>query len=233
MKALYITIDFLVVLFPALFSFHHKIKFYPYWKTYAIGSSIVAVFFILWDIMFTSQGVWSFNRDYILGIYFINLPIEEILFFFCIPFSCLFTFFCFEKFFHYSWSRKFQKSLCIVFAGLLVITGVLAYEKSYTSFTFISTAFVLLYTIFWNRSTWFGQFMLAYLVLLIPFFVVNGVLTGTGIDNEVVRYNPSGIIGVRVLTIPVEDFIYGFELQLLNVLVFKKLVRKMNISSIL
>jgi lycopene cyclase domain-containing protein len=38
----------------------------------------------------------------------------------------------------------------------------------------------------------------------------NGILTGRG----VVRYNPSAILGVRVVFAPVEDLVFGFALVL-------------------
>ena len=52
--------------------------------------------------------------------------------------------------------------------------------------------------------------------------VVNGILTGTGINEEVVWYNAEHFMGFRLLTVPVEDFFYGFLLILLNVIVFEK-----------
>jgi lycopene cyclase domain-containing protein len=58
--------------------------------------------------------------------------------------------------------------------------------------------------------------------MLIPFFIVNGILTGTGINEEVVWYNDEENLGIRLLTIPVEDIFYAFSLILLNLLLFKK-----------
>jgi lycopene cyclase domain-containing protein len=59
--------------------------------------------------------------------------------------------------------------------------------------------------------------------MLIPFFIVNGILTGTGIENEVVWYNNDENLGIRMLTIPIEDSVFAFSLILLNLLLFKKL----------
>jgi len=68
-----------------------------------------------------------------------------------------------------------------------------------------------------------SSFYLTFLVMLIPFFIVNGILTGTGIENEVVWYNNDENLGIRMLTIPVEDSVFAFSLILLNLLLFKKL----------
>jgi lycopene cyclase domain-containing protein len=62
-----------------------------------------------------------------------------------------------------------------------------------------------------------------YLLLLIPFFIVNGILTGTGLEEPVVWYNDEENLGIRLLTIPVEDVVYGFELFLLTVFFFEKI----------
>jgi lycopene cyclase domain-containing protein len=64
--------------------------------------------------------------------------------------------------------------------------------------------------------------MKIYLFLLIPFFIVNGILTGTGLEAPIVWYNNQENLGVRLLTIPIEDTFYGFELIVLNVFFYEK-----------
>ncbi len=80
---------------------------------------------------------------------------------------------------------------------------------------------VCLYLKFVARVDWFGKVTLVYGILLIPFFVVNGILTGTGIEDAVVKYNHAENLNIRILTIPIEDAFYGFELILLNIYLFK------------
>jgi lycopene cyclase domain-containing protein len=63
--------------------------------------------------------------------------------------------------------------------------------------------------------------VLAYLVILLPFFIVNGILTGTGLEEPVVWYNDNENMGVRLFTIPVEDTIYGFLLIGLNITLYE------------
>ena len=54
-------------------------------------------------------------------------------------------------------------------------------------------------------------------VSLIPFLLVNGILTGS-FNNPVVLYNSSAIINVRLLNIPLEDFFYCFSMLALTLL---------------
>ena len=62
--------------------------------------------------------------------------------------------------------------------------------------------------------------------MLIPFFIVNGILTGSFIENEVVWYNNTENLNIRLFTIPIEDTIYAFTLILLNLFVVESLEAK-------
>ena len=234
MKFLYFFVDFFTVIVPVIFSFHPKIKFYKNWKQFAIAAVSVGIFFIIWDSIFTNYGVWNFNPRYISGVYFLNLPIEEILFFICIPFSCVFTYYSLDKFYNLRWNPNKEKVFCIVFSILLLATGFMFLDKLYTSVTFISTAIVSLISKFVFKIDWFGKAISVYTLLLIPFLIVNGILTGTGLEEPVVIYNKTENLGIRILTIPVEDVFYGFELFVLNLFIFLKLSknpsRKENVS---
>lgn len=221
MKNLYLLINFFTVIVPFLFSFHPKLNFYKRWKAFFLSNSIVAVIFILWDVVFTKMGVWGFNPDYVTGIYFINLPIEEILFFICIPYACVFTYHCLTLFFKLNRLAEAEFPLIILLATLLYSLGILFYNHLYTSITFISLATLLLVLKFDVKVNWLGKLLSIYPILLIPFFIVNGILTGTGLENPVVWYNNTENLNFRLLTIPVEDIFYGFELILLNIFLFE------------
>src|ERR1700761_1345965 len=90
----YLLIDLLTLLFPLLLSFDKKVAFYKTWKYLWRGVLLTGIFFIVWDVLFTRLGVWSFNDAYILGIRIGGLPIEEWLFFIVVPYACAFIYSC-------------------------------------------------------------------------------------------------------------------------------------------
>ncbi len=226
MKSLYFLVDFLTVIIPFVFSFHPKIKFNKTWNSFFIAVIPVAIFFIFWDIVFTTLEVWHFNSRYLSGIYFFNLPLEEILFFICIPYSCVFTFYCLDKFYNLKWNPKAEKLFFTFFCLILLLIGLVYYNRIYTSVTLISTALISIILKFILKVDWLGKAVSVYAVLLIPFLIVNGILTGTGLPEAVVKYNNSENLNIRILTIPVEDIFYGFELFILNLSIYIPLVKR-------
>jgi lycopene cyclase domain-containing protein len=67
------------------------------------------------------------------------------------------------------------------------------------------------------------------MILLIPFFISNGILTGIHfykyalintsdieITEAIVRYNNNFNLGIRIWSVPIEDFFYGLAMVLLT-----------------
>ena len=214
---LYLTVNMATVLVPLAASFHPKIRFSSELKYFMPANFITAAFFLAWDGWFTHHGVWSFNPVYTTGIYVLNLPLEEVLFFLCIPYSCMFTFHALHVLLKEKLpvlnAAKVTPVLAAALAGLAFLSG----GRVYTMVTFLLLSFFLVVHQYVLKSAWLGRFYFVYALLLIPFLVVNGVLTGTGLDAPVVTYNDAENLGIRLLTIPIEDIFYGMLLVLLNV----------------
>jgi lycopene cyclase domain-containing protein len=69
------------------------------------------------------------------------------------------------------------------------------------------------------RQRLFWMFWLAVTVLM---FIVNGYLTW----RPIVIYNEAKMLGVRLFTIPLEDFFFGFSLIGLNLIIWEYFKRK-------
>lgn len=181
-----------------------------------------AVLYIIWDSIFTNRGIWSFNEAYITGIHFYDLPLEEILFFFVVPYCCFFIYECIRCYFpaikNGGWAKRFLQVIAVV----LLITGFVFYKKDYTAYTFILLGVcLLLFFLFGKYFATFNSavFLVSYAVILIPFLIVNGFLTAI----PVVLYNDAENLGIRIYTIPFEDVFYGMLLIFLNIVIFEKL----------
>lgn len=218
----YLAINFFTIIICFIFSFHPKIKFHRHFKAFFSASVIVAIFFIAWDVWFTANGVWWFNDKYLIGQRLFGLPVEELLFFICIPFSCVFTYFCLDKFFKLDWKPSVEKIFVIFSIIACLVLALIFNEKIYSFVTFLTTAISLAVLYFVLKVSWIGKASFIYLILMPGFLAVNGILTGTGLDSPIVNYNPKDFIGFRILTIPVEDTVYGYEMILWNLFFFLK-----------
>lgn len=177
-----------------------------------------ALFYIGWDMWFTYQGVWSFNPSYISGLHLGNLPLEEVLFFFIVPYCCVFIYECIRCYFPQVNNRLMPlgRKVFIILAFSCFVLGVFAIDKYYTGYTFLllSLFMALIYLApRFFRGFDMVSFLVSYLVVLIPFLVVNGFLTAI----PVVLYEDLENLGIRLYSIPVEDVFYGMLLVMMNV----------------
>lgn len=226
-KFYYITLDVLSFLIPFLFSFETKrMHFIRHYNSLFKAIIIIGLFFVAWDIYFAYTGIWSFNPRYLLGFNMVYLPIEEWLFFILIPYSSVFI--------HYSIVYFFPKlSLAITHtARLNVVLFLIAFlvfvfnlNKIYTAASFGLFSLLMLLQIIFKWS-FLRVFYISFMIILIPFLLVNSALTGLFTPEAVVMYDDSENLGIRIGRIPIEDFFYCFSLIYSIVLLFEKLKKK-------
>ncbi len=197
-----------------LFSFDKKVAFYQYFKPLLIAILLTGLLFIPWDILFTKHEIWGFNKEYLLGYYLFKLPIEEWLFFITVPYSCTFI--------HYVLKTKIQNKIPLktamtswyVLAGIILTIGFLNMSQQYTSIAFILCGISIIAVNYYDPA-FMKDYLLTYIFCLIPFFIVNSILTGSFTEKPIVWYNNNHIFGIRLGTIPIEDSIYNMLLLLL------------------
>lgn len=212
---LYLYILFFSVILPFLWSFEGKMV--SYYKSFAplfLGTLIVGGFFIIWDIIFTHYGIWGFNSTYLSGIYLFNLPLGEWLFFVIIPFCSIFIYRVFNYFRKSPVLENNHQYISYFLIGFSLVIAVIYSDRWYTLLTFIFLAILIYIHVKVLKTKWMGRFYVSYLFVLIPFFMVNGILTGSFINDQVVWYNNAENMGIRIGTIPFEDAFYGMVLIL-------------------
>lgn len=203
-------------------------NFSQYWKAVFLSIIIVAVPFIIWDVIFTQNGIWGFNPTYYLGITIFGLPFEEILFFIFIPYASVFTHFAFVYFFeNMKLSDKMTRSINVFLFMVSVVVIFYGFPKAYTTVVFSIFALLQVYALI-SKDSILKIFYITFLLILIPFFVVNGLLTGSFIPEAVVWYNNNENLGIRIGTIPIEDVFYAFSMLYMSLILIEKFKPKFN-----
>jgi lycopene cyclase domain-containing protein len=214
--SLYLLLNILTIAIPLLLSFDKKVHFYTYWRYFFPAMIITLAVFIIWDVMFTRHGVWGFNERYLTGINLFGLPLEEYLFFITVPYASVFTLYVMAEYFPSIRLRDGQILLVsLVLIAFLLVMAALHMNRAYTAVNFIFSALIVGWVCFTSRKS-LSQFYISYLVILFPFGLVNGILTGSFIEEPVVWYNDRENLGIRLGTIPLEDIFYGMSLILMN-----------------
>ncbi len=210
----YLLLDFFSVIFPLALSFDKKVAFYKLWKYLLPAIIINSVLFMLWDMYFTEHGVWSFNPKYITGIYVFNLPVEEVLFFVVVPYSCAFIYECLNTYVGKEIVTK-PKLVTIIVLVLSLASCILFYNKIYTVVNAGICFIVVFIAAFFYKFNQPGRFYFSFFVALIPFLIFDGFITGL----PIVHYNGNENMGIRFFSIPLEDFFYCLSMLLNTVLI--------------
>jgi lycopene cyclase domain-containing protein len=218
---LYLALNIGSISVPFLFSFDKRVGFYHKWKFLFPALIITATFFIIWDFWFTEIGIWKFNYEYVTGLNLVNLPVEEWMFFLFIPYACVFIHESLKYYLPKAPLENYGKQIALVLAAVLLVTAYIHSDRMYTVTTFTLLGLFLLLNVFAFRSWFLGRFFFTYLISLIPFAVVNGILT----SMPVLIYNDSENLGIRLGTIPLEDCFYSMLMLLINITIFEHLMR--------
>ncbi|WP_028972851.1 lycopene cyclase domain-containing protein [Spirochaeta cellobiosiphila] len=206
--SLYIILNIIILGSTLIFSFDKRVSFYKVWPKMGLIYLTVSVFFIVWDMWATHQGHWSFNPRY-TGVKIGNLPLGEILFFISVPYSCMFLWEIVNYFFPKTHNRKKSKSIVVTVIVMLLfaVAAIVFWQYEYTRTVCIVAIPLPLLLYFYYPYPLVDTRSIVYCgAITVAFVITNGILTGL----PVVNYGEGHYLGLRVLTIPVEDFVYNF-----------------------
>jgi lycopene cyclase domain-containing protein len=220
--SLYLLLDLAAVAGPIALSFDRRVRYVNQWPAALAAALLTAVPFVAWDWYMTMHGAWSFNPRHVLAPRVLSLPLEEILFFVVVPFSCLFLY---EVLGAYVGDREARPRRLpwLGAAALCAGLSVAAWPRLYTSTILAASAlFLAAAGAAAPRVLARQRFWLAILISYGPFLLMNGVLTAV----PVVLYAPAAILGARLYTIPVEDFLYSFAMLGTALVLFSAMRRR-------
>ena len=176
--------------------------------------------FILLNIRLLETGIISFNYNYLTGKNILSLPIEEWLF------LLLISLFSFSVYILVNVNlANFEKPnlFLAISVILLLVFGFEAWfsrEKLVPFFIFFLLTIYFGYTIFRNRfKLHLSKFYVSYGIAVVPFFLFKGILYSL----PVILYNNEHILGIRLFSVPIEEFGFFFLLMLINITIFEYL----------
>lgn len=176
--------------------------------------------FILLNIRLLETGIISFNSNYLTGKNLLNLPIEEWLF------LLLISLFSFSVYILVNVNfANFEKPnlFLAISVILLLVFGFEAWysrQKLVPFFIFFLLTIYFGYTIFRNRfKMHLSKFYVSYGIAVVPFFLFKGILY----TLPVILYNDEHILGIRLFSVPIEEFGFFFLLMLINITIFEYL----------
>lgn len=224
MQPIYLYLILFTPFFPILLSFDKKVHYVAKWKWSLLAAVIVAIPYLIWDELFTQNLFWGFNPDYLTGIYIGELPIEEVSFFIVVPFACTFIHECVKYYFRKVNLSVFNFVFWMVIFAYAILVGEAGMGGWYTTIA-IGLGLILIIYLFIQREK-YPYIPLAFLFSMLPFLLVNGILTGSFLDDPIVWYNEAQFSSLRMFTIPFEDVIYGFGLIVLNIILVEWFLKK-------
>ena len=219
MKFEYLLFNLIVIAGPVGLQFNRQIKQISQWRVKLRTNTIVMIPYIIWDALVTGSH-WQFNAAYTFDFRLLGLPIEEWLFFFTVPFGCLLVWETLPETRLSTQLRPLRHIRTVLYATLPIGIAVFSTGRQYTGlvlccFGLVGLADTLLKThLLLRPKTYLYLAIVAGLIL-----VFNGYLTA----RPVVLYGEAYQSGYRILTIPIEDFGYGFTLMLFNTMIYETL----------
>jgi lycopene cyclase domain-containing protein len=222
LKSEYLLFNIIVISGPLLFGSMRSFYFLDRVKFTILPILIPAILFLIWDSTVTFSH-WHFNEKYVLGITIFNLPIEEILFFITVPFACLFTWEMIirrtnEK--ELVWINKIRPYLYFIIPmGIwFFISG-----RHYTGLAVSFLGLAILLDQVLNTNLLLKRRFYLYLLFILFFTLIfNGYLTW----RPVVTYGVDYQLDFRIITIPIEDFVYGTALIFMNTSIYQKIISR-------
>ena len=221
----YLILNVFIIFVTFLLFLFNFINLRKYYLAFLISISSIGIIFIIWDYFSTQSKIWSFNNDFITNIKIIGLPFEEILFFITVPFSCIVIY----EIFNAKIKEKvlnLDTNVFYIMISILILFSLIFFQKNYTRNVLFSVAISIMLILLLNRKIFLSaNYWRSIIFCYLPFLIVNTTLTML----PIVLYNNLDTWGIRIISIPLEDFFYSFSLLSTNIAIYDLVKRKFNI----
>jgi len=213
----YILIDLGLLIFSGLLFSLKDLNFAKNSK-FLILSVLINVFVFSVPTEFLTQlKVIVFNPPYLTGLTLWELPAEELLLYFLLPGAGLAVYSFLNVHYPDNTPEKYSLAVSNIMLGVCIAMLYFGHQKLYTVFTFALLMAFLVFIEYVGKIRFMYRFYRAYLVSLILFYLVYGVLTSV----PVLQYNSAETLNFNLFHIPFESHFYFMAMLLLSVYLFE------------
>lgn len=215
MNFTYLLLALRIILVPILIlcvkktNFSHTIKF-------AIPAVLItAAIFSIPTTLLVLSGAWSFNEEYITGIYLWKMPIEEIIFYIAILLAGIGIYAALNESFPNNALDKFSLSVSNVILGVCVAMLFFTYTKWYSATTFGILFVLLIFIEYIGKIRFMYRFYRAFLVFLVLFYICQLMVA----QLPIITY--SDTFNLKIGNIPFESQFYFMGMLLMSIYLFE------------
>lgn len=217
MNYIYLLINLALLLLPVLLFSIRQLNFTDNSK-FIILAVLISVFaFSIPTEFMTQLKVIVFNPPYLSGMTLWQLPVEELLLLFLLPLTGIAVYLFLNHRFPDNGPEKYSLAFSNIMLGVCIAMLYFGHQKLYTLFTFSILFVFILYIEYVNSIRFMYRFYRAFLVTLIPFYIVYGVLA----NLPVLQYNSAETLNFNQFNIPFETPFYFMGMLLLSVYLFE------------
>ena len=222
MTYIFLYLNLALFILPFLFSLDKKSFKIEQIRSAIIPALLVAIIFSEVSVFFTGLKIWIFNPQHLIGTFYRGIPIEQYLFVFSFNFFGLSVYnYLNAKISASNW-QKYALFASNLLLGIFIAIFYFSYPLWYPTFTVAILFLLLIYIEYGTEFRFMGSFYRMFLLMLIPFYIVYGVLCNMGI----IAYQATKTVGYNIIKIPFENHLYVMGMLLLSVFILEHLKKR-------
>ncbi len=213
MKNLFLCLDIFLFLAPWTFCLDSKAFKLKKLNNAAVPAVVAGIIFSAIGVVFHIFGIWQFNSEFIVGIYYRGVPLEFFLFCFGFSFLGINVYQYLNARFPKNSLQQFSLTLSNLLLGLCIAFGFFGHNHWYTIVVFVLLFVLLLFVEYVNKIRFMYRFYRAYLICLLPFYICFGIMSRL----PILIYNSKETLGINIIDIPLESHFYIMSMLLLGI----------------
>lgn len=219
MNYTFLILNFFIVLIPFALMLDRKVKNTADIKNTLLPSLIVMFVFSEVAVFLTGLKAWNFNQIYLVGSSYRGLPLEAYLFLFSFSFAGLGIYNYLNIKFPKNELQKYSLTFSNLMMGICIAFLFFGYTKWYTAITFAFLILLLFGVEYINKLRFMYKFYRAFVVMLIPFYIIYGIIC----NLPIIVYDIKQNIRFSLFKIPFENYFFMMATLLLGVYLMETL----------